>query len=339
MANLYPPGLLGYMAEKQRFAQEDAQGLQNLGGILSIQNQIEQQQEAQKRRQALSEILPKLTDPAARLLAQTGNMQGAIGRQFPQRNPMIVPPNASVIDPSNPTKPLFTSPDKPERPAESDLAKLMRERDALPQGDPRRSIYNQKIAQITTREPKARRTQYDPERGVIIDLDTGRAAPIPGLAARPDKALTESQGNATMFGLRAVEMDNILKSLQQEGYSPTGFRSLKDRMTAGRSATNWMASPEGQQYTNAGRNFVAAVLRKESGAQITEAEWKQGQELYIPMPGDAPDTLTQKAQARQLAISGLREAAGPGGGKIPNQIVPGGTRMPRNTGWSIRPLP
>lgn len=128
-----------------------------------------------------------------------------------------------------------------------------------------------------------------------------------------DETLNESQSNATMFYSRAKEMDAALSS---SNYNPTGVQAAFDRMASGPALTNWMASGEGQAYINQGKNFVAAILRKESGAAITNDEWTMGQQLYVDMPGDSAELRAQKAQNRKIAIEGIKVAAGPGVGRI-----------------------
>lgn len=141
--------------------------------------------------------------------------------------------------------------------------------------------------------------------------------------------LTEDQSKGTMFYQRASQMDEALAA---SNYDATGFRGAWDRATTGGTATNWAASDEGQAYINQGRNFVASVLRKESGATITESEWEQGQQMYIPMPGDSPATIEQKARNRQLAVEGLKVSAGEGVQRLPAQ------KPAESGGWSIQPV-
>lgn len=57
------------------------------------------------------------------------------------------------------------------------------------------------------------------------------------------------------------------------------------------------------------RNFISAVLRKESGASISDTEYENERKKYFPMPGDNQELLAMKAQAREQAIMGL-EAEG-----------------------------
>jgi hypothetical protein len=159
---------------------------------------------------------------------------------------------------------------------------------------------------------------------------TKDAADRAAKAAEGGKPATESQSNAVMFGIRAVDTDKTLRDMEQT-YKPTGLGALKDMTTQGKPMSNWMASDEGQKYFNAGKNFVAAIMRKESGAQINESEWAMGTALYVPMPGDSKQVLTQKKRNRELAIQGLKAAAGP----YARDMVP--QTSGATGGWSIEP--
>lgn len=65
------------------------------------------------------------------------------------------------------------------------------------------------------------------------------------------------------------------------------------------------------------RNFVNAVLRRESGAVISDEEFANAAQQYFPQPGDSPAVVAQKAQNRMTAIAGVRRASGPGGQEQP----------------------
>lgn len=148
------------------------------------------------------------------------------------------------------------------------------------------------------------------------------------IKAENEKPLTESQGNAVAFGMRASEMHKTLDSMEAAGYDPTGIRAAKDNASVGGALTNWLASDKGQAYSNASKNFVAAILRKESGAQISESEWRSGTQLYIPLPGDSKDVLNQKRRNRELAVEALQAQAGKGATKIPAAGAIGAPSIP-----------
>jgi hypothetical protein len=82
-------------------------------------------------------------------------------------------------------------------------------------------------------------------------------------------------------------------------------------------------SPQQQQNDQARRNFISAVLRKESGAAIGVEEYANEERKYFPQIGDSPEVIKQKQEARQLAIKALESQAGSSGKrqieKITNQ--------------------
>lgn len=73
---------------------------------------------------------------------------------------------------------------------------------------------------------------------------------------------------------------------------------------------NAALSPEGQKYYQAAADWVRAKLRKESGAVISPDEMAQEIKTYFPVPNDMPETVAQKAQARQQAMTGMRDMSG-----------------------------
>jgi len=153
----------------------------------------------------------------------------------------------------------------------------------------------------------------------------------------PGAKLSETQGNAKAFGLRAQDANATLEAMitGPNAYNPTGVAAAKDAVTAGGSM-NFLASDTGQKYQNVAKAFIAPILRKESGAAISESEWKSAKQLYIPIPGDSPTVVAQKARNRADAIEGLRVQAGPTG--LPAINGPG-TAQPAATAVPAPPKP
>ena len=60
-----------------------------------------------------------------------------------------------------------------------------------------------------------------------------------------------------------------------------------------------------QVFEQAQRNFINAVLRRESGAVISESEFANARRQYFPQPGDGPEVLANKARNRQVVIENL----------------------------------
>lgn len=108
--------------------------------------------------------------------------------------------------------------------------------------------------------------------------------------------LTDSQSNALAFGGRMQASNQILSKTEMEG-TQLGQSLLEQVPVAG----NYLLSPEYQQYSQAKRNFINAVLRKESGAAIAESEFTNADKQYFPQPGDSPEVIQQKRENRELA--------------------------------------
>lgn len=131
------------------------------------------------------------------------------------------------------------------------------------------------------------------------------------------KPLTEAQGNAALFGARAAEADKVLTDPDLK-YSRTALAAKKGAESvwgiggALGMAGNALLSPDTQRVEQAQRDFVNAVLRKESGAAIAESEFDNATKQYFPQPGDSDDVVAQKARNRKTAIKGMENIAGRG---------------------------
>ena len=65
-----------------------------------------------------------------------------------------------------------------------------------------------------------------------------------------------------------------------------------------------------QRFYQASANFVAALLRKESGAAIAESEYRDAYKQYFPQLGDSAETILTKQNAREAVIRNMVGAAG-----------------------------
>lgn len=158
-----------------------------------------------------------------------------------------------------------------------------------------------------------------------------RGEPVKGKSS----GLTESQGNATAFGMRMKDSHAVLKDLENKGETNTGLVRGAVGGTVGlvpligeklTGATDNIfnvlpsilggMSTEQQQIQNARINFITAVLRKESGAAISPGEFITAEKLYFPQPGNDATVIKQKQKARELAIQAMKIQAGPGAKSI-----------------------
>lgn len=123
---------------------------------------------------------------------------------------------------------------------------------------------------------------------------------------------TEGQRLSAGFAARMDAANAIIQQLEPAG----GLPSLTTEIAAsipfvGNYAQRKVMSAEQQKYKQAADNWIRANLRKESGAVIGEEEMAAEYRTYFPQPGDTPEVIAQKAQARELTSQAMRQNAGP----------------------------
>lgn len=155
---------------------------------------------------------------------------------------------------------------------------------------------------------------FDPVSGRQVAVPSG-AKPLP----KPDRPAS-TEYTARGFADKATQANASLQALIARGFDPaaisTGFGAL---------SPNLMKSSEVQQSEQALRQFVNAVLRRESGAAIPETELRNYRKQYWPETGDSQETLAQKTESRKLAIAGLETE----GSRVPSALpATGGSPKP-----------
>lgn len=118
----------------------------------------------------------------------------------------------------------------------------------------------------------------------------------------------QNQGTAAAYADRMVAADQILNDPALLG--PMTDLS-KQQMGNIPVAGNFLVGPEYQMAEQAQRDFVNAILRRESGAVISPSEFENAKKQYFPQPGDSQQVIEQKARNRQTAIQGVVRASGP----------------------------
>lgn len=140
--------------------------------------------------------------------------------------------------------------------------------------------------------------------GITITNPDGTTTQIGG----PANKLTVDQGKNTGFLIRARDANAVLDNLDTEG---TKFwsRTAEDLPLG---VGNYLQSDEYQKFEQARRDFINAVLRRESGAVISDAEFENADKQYFPQPGDSDEVIKQKRRNRANAVKGFEVGAGPG---------------------------
>lgn len=163
----------------------------------------------------------------------------------------------------------------------------------------------------------------------------GRISPPP----KEDKPLNDSQSKALLFGTRMQEANKVIDQLAGEG-TQTSVPGSRAPIVGG--VISMAQGPKQQSLDQAKRDFMTAVLRRESGASISPGEFETADKVYFPQIGEPPSVLAQKARARQLAISGVlvevpenkRASITPGPPR--NAAKPSGTSTDLGGGFSLK---
>ena len=139
-------------------------------------------------------------------------------------------------------------------------------------------------------------------------------------ASTRDQALTEGQSNAAGFADRMKFNEQPIQAYE----GSVGRGSQLMALLPGE-----MQSDGFRQYATAKKNWIAAQLRKESGAAISQGEYDEADRQYFPQPGDSPAVVQQKRQLRTVAQESMRRSSGSAGLEQGAGQAPGSTASPR----------
>jgi hypothetical protein len=180
------------------------------------------------------------------------------------------------------------------------------------------------------------------ETPVRVDR-TGNAVPIqvPGAGAPPANPyasgkMTESQTKDALYAARMLNAERVLRDPQVTAAALSPVQGAASMIPFG--GGNYAVSGNYQKADQAQRDFLNAVLRKESGAVISKEEFESGAKQYFPQRGDSDAVLAQKRKNRETAIRGIAAGGGPNyrpefvfdskGEIVPNASLPSTSRTP-----------
>lgn len=167
---------------------------------------------------------------------------------------------------------------------------------------------------------------------IRINKATGATekVPITGAQTEPNNPFAYGKQNETQskdsgYANRMFRAEGVLRDPKVEGAAVNLWENAKGMLPG--FAANYATSPEFQKFDQAKRDFVNAVLRRESGAAISASEFENATKQYFPQPGDSAEKIAEKKRNRQDAIAGV---AGGGGQtyKPPFTFDPTGNMVP-----------
>lgn len=129
----------------------------------------------------------------------------------------------------------------------------------------------------------------------------------------------EGQLASASFATRVQSANQNLADLENTpGFDPTSIQTaIFEALPGG----NLALSEQEQRYAQSKRDFITAILRKESGAAIGKDEFANEDRKFFPQIGDKPATLKQKALGRKRTFENLKNQS-KGVFDVQNKIKP-----------------
>jgi hypothetical protein len=162
----------------------------------------------------------------------------------------------------------------------------------LPQSDLGKKQFDRDQALRSGNEKDAEDIQKEIDAQVKKEAEGGGAKP-----------LTEFQAKSLAFSLRLIQNEDFINknkydatAFWNESYTPERFTS-QDKKAYDASKNNWLA----------------AVLRLESGAAINDPEYIKYDKQYFPQAGDGKDVINQKKLMRAQETQSMIGTIGPSG--------------------------
>ena len=151
----------------------------------------------------------------------------------------------------------------------------------------------------------------------------GQIVPVTGYSPKSakDKPMTDAQSKAALFGSRMQAANEVLDSLATAG-TTTSIPGARAGFGVG-AVLNTVSSAKQQQLNQAKRDFVNAVLRRESGAVISDGEFDNAEKQYFPQVGDSKEVISQKKNNREIAMRGVQAEVPKGQRGVINEIIGG----------------
>lgn len=131
----------------------------------------------------------------------------------------------------------------------------------------------------------------------------------PGANGAAGKPFTEGQSKDVVYATRAEGALNAFEPYA-DALTSYGDSALGGLPLGLSSLTRGLQSDEYQKAEQAGREFLQAILRKDTGAAITKEEEASYGAVYLPRPGDSAELLGYKKVARQRALAALKSGMG-----------------------------
>jgi hypothetical protein len=122
----------------------------------------------------------------------------------------------------------------------------------------------------------------------------------------PPGKLTEQQSKDVGFYNRASQVAPLLDAVDKDLVD-----GVSENVRGVPVFGNYLQTDQYRKARQLGDEFLLALLRKDTGAAVTDGEMALYGGTYLPRAGDDEETIRQKRAARARAIEGIRMGLGP----------------------------
>lgn len=147
-----------------------------------------------------------------------------------------------------------------------------------------------------------------------IDQSSGKVVwTLPGAGKTTTQPeIKEFQAAYATYANRIENSTPIIQNLASTitGYNPVTLQAYITAQDIAPILSNKKIPENVKSYTQASRDIINAILRKESGAVISDEEFKNARTQYLPMPGDSNSIVQQKLNNIKINLDNYKRAAG-----------------------------
>ena len=164
--------------------------------------------------------------------------------------------------------------------------------------------------QQMAREREARQAELDAIRAQKDALTLEQQKKANAVTGGVDASV--DQGKAAAFAKRAV---SAMADYDKRGLDPDSMIGQNVSGILPNVAAAFSSDARNAQRS-AEREFIAAILRYDSGAAIPPSEFDNAYQIYFPSSSAGPEEIAAKARARKTAVEGLMIGAGPAAARV-----------------------
>ena len=137
----------------------------------------------------------------------------------------------------------------------------------------------------------------------LVNPETGEAifqAPQKSAASK----VTAGDRKIAGYHSRASKAQDAVRGMEEGGLNPASIGK-----TLSSVGGRYLMSDEAKAYEDNQDEFIRVMLRKDSGAAISDEE-QENYSRYFPKFGDGPKDIARKSQQRDVLVQSLRDEAG-----------------------------